>query len=114
MKAERTEVDEISLEVLVELVIVERDDTYIASIAAGVGVGGDPGSPVEIADDSLVSVAPGGAKELEEVVEDTNVLLGLLQLGLLPLHVPLAVLVLVLRWIRQQRLKLLSELLGIT
>ena len=116
MKSERTEVHGISLEVLAELVVVERDDTYVASIAAGVSVVGDTGSPVEIADDSLVSVAPGGAKELEEVIEDTNVLLGLLQLDYLPPHVPLVVrlFVLILRLIRQQRLKLFSELPGVT
>ena len=116
MKAECTEVDEVALEVLAELVVVECDDTYVASIAAGVDVVGDSGSPVEMADNSLVSVAPGGAKELEEVVEDNNVLPALHQLNLLPLHVPLVVrlVLLVLRWIRQERLKLVSELLGVT
>ena len=116
MKAERTKVDEVALEVLAELVVVERDDTYVASIAAGVGVVGDGGSPVEIADDPLVSVAPGGPKELKEVFKGTNVLLGILQLDLLPLHSPLVdrLVLLVLRWIRQERLKLLSELLGVT
>ena len=82
-KEERTKVDEIALEVLDELVLFERHDAYVASVAAGVDVIGDLGCPVEPGDDTIEGIAPGGLEELEEVTEDANVRLRLLQVLLL-------------------------------
>lgn len=87
LKGVRTKVDEISFEVLEELVPFECHDTYITSVAAGVGVIGDLGCPVDPGDDTIEGIAPGGLEELEEVIEDTNVRLRFLQLLLLILQV---------------------------
>lgn len=115
-KAKRTKIDKIAFEVLHKLVLVECNDAYVPSIAAVVKIVGDLGCPIEIPDDSLVGIAPGGVEQLEEVGQDTNVHLHSLQVLSFPLHgqpVVLGLLVLRCRF-RQEVLKLLSELLSVT
>lgn len=109
----RTKVDDIPLEVLDELVPFERHDTYIASVAAGVGVIGDLRCPVDPGDDTIEGIAPGGLEELEELIEDTNVRPRFLQLLLLILQVPVVLRILLLGLICHQLRKLLGEQLGV-
>ena len=117
IKAERTKIDKIAFEVLDELGLLKRDDTYVSSIAAVVEIVSDSGCPIEPPDDSLVVVTPGGVEELEEVAQNTNIRLCPLQVLLLPLQAQLVFLRLLLvigcRF-RQQICKLHGEELGFT
>ncbi len=79
IKLARTEIDRISLKALLELVVVERDDAEVTSVATTVDIAGDFGRPIEVPDDTLVGVAPGGGEELEEVAQLNSVLLRPLQ-----------------------------------
>lgn len=91
MELVRTEIDNISFEALLELVLVERDHAEVTSVATAVQIVGDFGSPIEVPDDTLVGVAPGGGEELEEVAQLNNVLHRPLQVLLRPLQVLLVV-----------------------
>ncbi len=117
IKLARTEIDRISLKALLELVVVERDDAEVTSVATTVDIAGDFGRPIEVPDDTLVGVAPGGGEELEEVAQLNSVLLRPLQILLLLLLVLLVfrrrLLVLGFR-LRHHFRKLLGEELGVT
>lgn len=117
MRLARTEIDTISLKALLELVVVERDDAKVASVATTVDITGDFGCPIEVPDDALVGVAPGRGEELEEVAQLNHVLLHSLQILLLPLLVLLVFrrrLFVLGFWLGHQFRKLLGEELGVT
>lgn len=105
------------MKALLELILIERDDAEVTSIATVVEIVGDFGSPIEVPNDTLVGVTPGGGEELEEVAQLNNILLRPLQILPLPLLVLLVchpiLLVLGFR-LRGHFGELLREELGVT
>ena len=79
----RTEIDIVSLKLLGPLGLVELEHGAVPGVAAMVDVVLDLRSPFEPSDSAVGGLAPRGFQKPEEVVQDANVLLQVLQLGLL-------------------------------
>ena len=85
-ETKRTEVDDVTLEVILELLRIKLDRANVPSVMVIVDVNGDAGCPVNEADGSARNIIPLSTDLLEERLELAVVLVHLLQLIFLNLQ----------------------------
>ena len=94
-EAKCTEINDVALEVGLELRLVKLERTQIQGVAFTLDIDRDLGSPINVADVSVLDVAPLCVDPFVERLEYADILLDFSQLSLLGRHARLGLLHLV-------------------